>query len=73
LVPDAADGCGDASVKPLGVLAEPKAPYFRALYRRLAAHKGKKRAIIAVSHALLVTGYILLWTENYPIQDEHES
>jgi transposase len=36
--------------------------YFKALYRRLAARKGKKRAIVAVAHALLSTGYILLWT-----------
>lgn len=39
-----------------------KGSYFRALYRRLAMRKGKKRAIIAVAHALLVTGYILLLT-----------
>jgi len=36
--------------------------YFKALYHRLAARKGKKRAIMAVAHALLVTGYTLLWT-----------
>jgi transposase len=39
-----------------------KGSYFKALYHRLAARKGKKRAIIAVAHALLVTGYMLLWT-----------
>ena len=39
-----------------------KGSYFKAFYRRLAARKGKKRAIVAVAHALLVTGYILLWT-----------
>jgi transposase len=39
-----------------------KGSYFRALYRRLVMRKGKKRAIVAVAHALLVTGYILLWT-----------
>jgi transposase len=36
--------------------------YFKAFYHRLAARKGKKRAIMAVAHALLSTGYILLWT-----------
>lgn len=39
-----------------------KGSYFKAYYHRLAARKGKKRAIVAVAHALLVTGYILLWT-----------
>ena len=28
----------------------------------MAKPKGKKRAIIAVAHSLLVTGYMLLWT-----------
>jgi hypothetical protein len=36
-----------------------KRSYFAALYHRLAARRGKKRAIVAVAHALLVTGYIL--------------
>lgn len=39
-----------------------KGSYFKAFYHRLAARKGKKRAIIAVAHALLCTAYILLWT-----------
>ena len=39
-----------------------KGSYFKAFYHRLAARKGKKRAIVAVAHALLVTGYILVWT-----------
>jgi len=39
-----------------------KGCYFKAFYHRLAAHKGKKRAIVAVAHALLVTGYMLLFT-----------
>jgi len=39
-----------------------KGTYFKAFYHRLAARKGKKRAIVAVAHALLVTGYMLLWT-----------
>jgi transposase len=40
-----------------------KGSYFKTLYHRLAARKGKKRAIVAVAHALLVTGYMLLWTK----------
>jgi transposase len=39
-----------------------KGSYYKALYHRLATRKGKKRAIVAVAHALLVTGYLLLWT-----------
>jgi transposase len=39
-----------------------KGSYFKAFYHRLAAHKGKKRAIVAVAHALLSTGYMLLST-----------
>ena len=39
-----------------------KGSYFKTFYHRLAARKGKKRAIVAVAHALLTTGYILLWT-----------
>ena len=34
--------------------------YYGALFRRLAAKRGKKRAIIAVAHSLLVTIYMLL-------------
>jgi hypothetical protein len=34
--------------------------YFGALYRRLAARRGKKRAIVAVAHALLVAIYHML-------------
>jgi transposase len=39
-----------------------KGSYFKALYHRLATRKGKKRAIVAVAHALLSTGYMLLLT-----------
>ena len=34
--------------------------YLSALYRRLAARRGNKRAIVAVAHALLVISYFLL-------------
>ena len=36
--------------------------YFKALYHRLSARKGKRRAIVGVAHALLVTGYLLVAT-----------
>ncbi|MGH9631657.1 MAG: IS110 family transposase, partial [Bryobacteraceae bacterium] len=39
-----------------------KGSYFKAFYHRLAVRKGKKRAIVAVAHALLVTGYMLIRT-----------
>jgi transposase len=34
--------------------------YFAALFRRIAAKRGKKRAILAVAHAILVTAYAML-------------
>ena len=39
-----------------------KGSYFKALNNRMIVRKRKKRAIVAVAHALLVTGYTLLWT-----------
>jgi len=39
-----------------------KTSYFRAQFRRLAAKRGRKRAIIAVAHALLETIYHILKT-----------
>jgi transposase len=36
-----------------------KDSYFQAQYSRLAVRKGRKRAIVAVAHSLLVTGYIM--------------
>jgi transposase len=39
-----------------------KGSYFKAQYQRLAPRKGSKRAIVAVAHALLETGYALLRT-----------
>ena len=39
-----------------------KGSYFKGQYHRLASRKGKKRAIVAVAHSLLVTGYILAAT-----------
>jgi transposase len=40
--------------------ANTKGKYFQALYRRLAARRGKQRAAVAVGHSLLVTGYYLI-------------
>lgn len=42
--------------------------YFRALFRRLAGRRGRKRAIVAVSHAMLVTIYAML-RDRRPYQD----
>jgi transposase len=37
-----------------------KKSYFHAQYQRLAARRGKKRALIAVAHSLLTVAYALL-------------
>jgi transposase len=43
-----------------------KESYFGALYRRVAARRGDKRAIVAVAHAMLVVIYhVLLWQQPY--------
>ncbi len=54
----------------MACLAAARSPntYFGALYRRLAARRGKKRAIVAVAHALLVAIYHLL-KDGTPYQD----
>jgi hypothetical protein len=40
--------------------AKAKNSYFQAMYRRLARRIGRKRAIVAVAHALLVAMYHML-------------
>ena len=45
-----------------------KDSYFSALYHRLAARRGKKRAIIAVAHSMLVSFYHML-SRRQPYQD----
>ncbi len=40
--------------------ARTKGKYFSNLYHRLAGRRGNKRAIVAVGHSLLVTGYYLI-------------
>jgi transposase len=42
-----------------------KGSYFAALYRRIAARRGKKRAIVAVAHALLCVVYHMLKTHSH--------
>jgi transposase len=43
--------------------ARTKNQYYQSLYRRLAARRGKQRALVAVGHSLLVTGYYLITRE----------
>jgi transposase len=43
-----------------GASKSKRAGYLPALFRRLAARRGKKRAIVAVGHSILVTCYYLL-------------
>jgi transposase len=40
--------------------ARTRSTYFSAQYRRLAARRGKKRAILAVAHSMLVMAYDLI-------------
>jgi transposase len=43
--------------------ARKKHSYFQAQFYRLVGRRGKQRAAIAVGHALLVTGYVLITTQ----------
>jgi transposase len=40
--------------------ARSKTKYFSGLYHRLAGRRGKKRALVAVAHSLLVTGFHMI-------------
>ncbi len=51
-----------------GAAAHTKSTYVAARYRRLAARRGAKRAIIAMAHNLLLIAYYLLKT-GHPYQD----
>jgi transposase len=42
--------------------ARKKASYFQVLYHRLAARRGKKRAVLALAHAILVVIYHMVTT-----------
>jgi len=48
--------------------ARVKHSYFKAQYHRIASRRGKQRAVVAVGHALLVTGYHLI-THQQSYQD----
>jgi len=48
--------------------ARTKNSYFATLYHRLAGRRGRKRALVAVGHSLLVTGYTLI-TRQLDYQD----
>src|SRR5256884_9453326 len=63
----AEDGIRDVAVTGVQTCALPismtKNNYLSALYRRIAARRGAKRAIMAVAHALLVIAYHMLRSE----------
>ena len=46
-----------------GYASHTKATYLSARFRRLAARKGKKRAIVAVAHSILIILYHVLKTK----------
>ena len=48
--------------------AHTKQTYLAALYHRIAARRGKKKAVIAVAHAILVIVYHLL-TRHEPYRE----
>lgn len=50
------------------VASKTKNTYLAAQYKRLAARRGKKRALIAVGHTVLIIAYTLL-TRQQPYQD----
>jgi len=50
------------------VASKTKHTYLAAQYKRLAARRGKKRALIAVGHTVLIIAYTLL-TRQQPYQD----
>jgi len=45
-----------------------KGSYLQALYHRIAARRGKKRAIIAVAHSIVISGWHML-THNEPYRE----
>jgi transposase len=46
----------------------PKNTYLAAPYKRIAARRGKKRALMAVGHTILTIVYMML-TRKHPYQD----
>ena len=57
-----------ALVEAAHAAARTKNTYFCALYRRLSARRGKKRAAVAVGHAILLAAYHML-AEGTPYRD----
>jgi transposase len=45
-----------------------KGAYLAALYRRIAARRGSKRAIVAVAHAILISAYYM-WKKKQPYHE----
>lgn len=62
----AASGCAARSAA--WAASRTKATYLAARYRRLAARRGAKRAIIAIAHNILLIAYYLLKTDR-PYED----
>jgi hypothetical protein len=56
-------GCGAACVRRPGRRSQTKETSLAARFRRLAARKGKKRAIVAVAHTIVVSRYHRLKNE----------
>ena len=52
-------GCAAWRVNPRGPQLAPRTRIFSAQFKRLAARRGRKCAIIAVAHSVLVIGYYL--------------
>jgi transposase len=52
--------------------ARTKGTYLAALYRRLAARRGKKRAIMAVAHSIVVSAFYML-SRNEPYHELGEA
>ncbi len=58
----------DTLIETAWAAARTKGTYLHALFHRLAARRGRKRAAVAVAHALLVTIYHML-TRHEPYRD----
>src|SRR5437773_12490292 len=53
-------GCGGLCGEAAWAAAHSKSSYFAAQFGRIAARRGKKRALLAVAHSLLVVAYEML-------------
>jgi transposase len=52
--------------------ARTKGTYLQVLYHRVAARRGKKRALMAVAHSLVISGWHML-TYNQPYQEPQQA